>query len=116
MPFLNSEDWEASKDSNNKIARLREIHKGVGEPEATTLLLSQTLDESLCVTSNESSPLNYDQVVRRYYDRCRTEKRTKLAAPSGSRGPETSDEIKPRILMVSPLRLWKVGRGKTLNK
>ncbi|KAJ4233189.1 hypothetical protein NW759_001970 [Fusarium solani] len=110
MPFLNSEDWEASKDSNNKIARLREIHKGVGEPEATTLLLSQTLDESLCVTSNESSPLNYDQVVRRYYDRCRTEKRTKLAAPSGSRGPETSDEIKPRILMVSPLRLWKVGR------
>ncbi|RTE83697.1 hypothetical protein BHE90_001768 [Fusarium euwallaceae] len=90
MPFLDSENSKAYNDPNNKISRLKLANASSNGSEVTGLIVSRTLDESFYVTSSNTASLDQDQVVRRYY--------------------ESEDEIQSRILMVSPLRLWKIGR------
>ncbi|KAM0433996.1 hypothetical protein ACHAPT_003940 [Fusarium lateritium] len=102
MRFLDSEDSTSYNESGNKMAQLHSEHV----PEFEGLIKSRALDESFYVTSNEATLLNRDQVVYRYYKRYLT---TVLAnEDTRARYMRSGKKIRPRIVMVSPLRLWKI--------
>ncbi|RSL62607.1 hypothetical protein CEP54_005580 [Fusarium duplospermum] len=109
MRFLDSEDEASYNRPENKVARLRSSVNRSG----MKLIPSKTLDESFYVTNHNVTSASRDQardqVVHRHYERYRA---------GGLAGDETQSTfsqsrryIKPRILMVSPLRLWKIGHN-----
>ncbi|RSL77932.1 hypothetical protein CEP51_008647 [Fusarium floridanum] len=118
MPFLDSESYGAYTDANNKVSRLKSSKKTAVGPYITTIMPSRTLDESFYVTSNDTTARgrergqkkdqDQDQVVYRYYqdylDRVLANDPKRITKSQSRHGTQQ------RILMVSPLRLWKIGR------
>ena len=110
MNFLDSEDSRIYHERDNKIARRQLAQKDLGDPDGRSLLISRSLDESFSVTTGDEDDLNHDQVVFRYYNYYRT---GKLSDGREDENSKRKRAVASRILMVSPLRLWKIGRGKS---
>ncbi|KAM6522013.1 hypothetical protein FALCPG4_011707 [Fusarium falciforme] len=107
MNFLDSEDSRIYHERDNKIARRRLAQIDLGDPDGRSLLISRSLDESFSVTTGDEDDLNHDQVVFRYYNYYRA---GKLSDGREDQDSKRKRAVASRILMVSPLRLWKIGR------
>jgi hypothetical protein len=106
MYFLSSDRIPTLNEDNNepqkRLHHLYGVHKY--EPGEGSVFISRPLDQCHALVNHLTPVLDRNQVMHRYYIRY---KEGKLRSPGNTM--KKPEDMKPRILMVSPFKLWKIG-------